>query len=373
MEKEEILKSGKLLFLILNDYLTDKKSSLNLSSIEVNNILKIAKLNSILALTYLALKKDNINLSIELDAKLNEYYSKNLRKTILFDEERKELYSFLNDNKIWFLPLKGIIINKLYPDYGSREFADNDILFDSTYKKEIKNYFTSKGYEVESYNQGVHDTYLKKPFYNFEMHNLLFQDSMNDKSMQIFEEYFKDYYQKTIQKENFEREVTNEDFFIYFISHFYKHYSHGGAGIRTLIDIKIYLLNYPNLNKEYLKEQFTKLKINDFVNEILNLINHLFSNCPLSENENNILLYMITNGTYGTIQTNISNSLKKESKFKYVLHRLFPPMSYYKTYYPKIYKTKILIPLIWFKRLFRGIFKNKKKIKEELKTVKSSK
>lgn len=113
MEKEEILKSGKLLFLILNDYLTDKKSSLNLSSIEVNNILKIAKLNSILALTYLALKKDNINLSIELDAKLNEYYSKNLRKTILFEEERKELYSFLNKNKIWFLPLKGIIINRL--------------------------------------------------------------------------------------------------------------------------------------------------------------------------------------------------------------------------------------------------------------------
>ncbi len=373
MEKEETIRYGKLIFSILNDYLNGKKVDRDIKNEDLPVIINIAKDNSILLVTYLALKNEGISLPKKVEDKLSQLLSMNLRKTILFEEERKSLYAYMDEKKIAYLPLKGIIINELYKEYGSREFADNDILFDLKYKKDIKEYFLSKGYEIEQYNEWIHDVYQKKPFFNFEMHKYLFADSRRDETIKKFEKYFENYLSKGKKKDDsYERIVSKEDFFIYFMAHFYKHYAHDGCGIRSLLDIKIYLDKNPDISWEYLNEEFKKIGINSFVNEIVSTTNHLFSSEELNEKENGILLYMISNGTYGTLEAGVSNSLKEEGKMKYIFRRLFPPMTFYKVNYPKIYKTKVLIPIIWFKRLFKALTKSRKKIKKELQLVKES-
>ena len=69
---------------------------------------------------------------------------------------------------------KGIVIKDCYFDENTREFADNDILFDEKKDELVKEYFVNKKYEIEIYRRSNHDVYLKKPFFNFEMHRALF-------------------------------------------------------------------------------------------------------------------------------------------------------------------------------------------------------
>ena len=78
------------------------------------------------------------------------------------------------------MPLKGAVLKDLYPKHDMRQMADNDILFDVTCQKEIRDYFVSHGYEVISYAKGNHDVYEKPPVYNFEMHTALFGAGHNE-------------------------------------------------------------------------------------------------------------------------------------------------------------------------------------------------
>ena len=87
--------------------------------------------------------------------------AKAVRKEILFDAERTKLFSFMEQNGIWYLPLKGIILKEYYPAVGMRQMSDNDILFDEAYAEEIRQFMTGQGYEVISFGKIHHDAYEK--------------------------------------------------------------------------------------------------------------------------------------------------------------------------------------------------------------------
>ena len=369
MEINEKLNILIKLFPVLEDYIQKRKNPCSFSEEELKEILSLSKSNNILIVSYLALKNDGVVFPDQVEKNLNLFYTQNIRKTALFEEERKALYKYMNERQISFLPLKGILINTLYPDYGTREFADNDILFDQKHKKEIKEFFVNRGYEVESYGKYVHDTYLKKPVYNFEMHRILFQDTSRNKTMKVFENYYKDFLEHALVKDGYERKVSDEDFFLYFLCHFYKHYSNGGAGIRTLLDIRIYLIKHPDMDRNYLNQEYKKLNIQSFVDSILSLIDHLFLEKELSKEEKDILVSMVDSGTYGNIETNVKNNMKKKTKTQYILSRIFPPLSFYKSTYPIAYYSIIGIPFVFLYRLVRGVTVSRSHTKKELKTL----
>lgn len=369
MEINEKLNILIKLFPVLEDYIQKRKNPCSFSEEELKEIFSLSKSNNILIVSYLALKNDGVVFPDQVEKNLNLYYTQNIRKTALFEEERKALYKYMNERQISFLPLKGILINTLYPDYGTREFADNDILFDQKHKKEIKEFFVNRGYEVESYGKYVHDTYLKKPVYNFEMHRILFQDTSRNKTMKVFENYYKDFLEHALVKDGYERKVSDEDFFLYFLCHFYKHYSNGGAGIRTLLDIRIYLIRHPDMDRNYLNQEYKKLNIQSFVDSILSLIDHLFLGKELSKEEKDILVSMVDSGTYGNIETNVKNNMKKKTKTQYILSRIFPPLSFYKSTYPIAYYSIIGIPFVFLYRLVRGVTVSRSHTKKELKTL----
>lgn len=369
MEINEKLNILIKLFPVLEDYIQKRKNPCSFSEEELKEILSLSKSNNILIVSYLALKNDGVVFPDQVEKNLNLFYTQNIHKTALFEEERKALYKYMNERQISFLPLKGILINTLYPDYGTREFADNDILFDQKHKKEIKEFFVGRGYEVESYGKYVHDTYLKKPVYNFEMHRILFQDTSRNKTMKVFENYYKDFLEHALVKDGYERKVSDEDFFLYFLCHFYKHYSNGGAGIRTLLDIRIYLIKHPDMDRNYLNQEYKKMNIQSFVDSILSLIDHLFLGKELSKEEKDILVSMVDSGTYGNIETNVKNNMKKKTKTQYILSRIFPPLSFYKSTYPIAYYSIIGIPFVFLYRLVRGVTVSRSHTKKELETL----
>lgn len=325
---------------------------------------------------------------VPISEKWNENISKSIRKTILFNAERSKLLAFMEKQGIWHMILKGIILKDFYPKESMRQMSDNDILFDSKYADTVKKYMLSNGYKEVSSGKGSHDVYKKAPVYNFELHRSLY-DSSHKKG---WKEYYSNIYERLIQDGNsiYSFHMSDEDFYIYIISHAYKHYSKSGTGMRTLIDFYVYLKEKKSsMNFSYIQSECKKLDISDFEIKNRKLCEKLFSPDSikdyqpeklkniLSDSETEMLMYYFTSGVYGNLKNQVENNLnkyKKNSKFRYVLKRLFPDESYY-VYFPFFNKYKILIPFLLIYRIIRAIFsKNyRKNVVNEIKILRKTK
>ena len=370
MDKQIFLNNIKKYIKLLGLYLNKKEDpSFALDKNELSFFIKLSKHHSLMAFLYQAINNVKANVPSEALNELEQYYLANLRKSVLFDKERNELFAYLKEKQIEYLPLKGIIIKNYYLDPYTREFADNDILFDDKGSALIRDYFKSRQYTVELYKKSNHDVYIKKPFFNFEMHRaLFFPNEDNAKNV----EYFKDYLNNSPKKDEYEHYLTNEDFYIYFLAHSYKHYHVSGCGIRTLIDIYLYLKNN-DLDFDYINKELAKLDLLDFSNDIKSLSFKLFDDQELNDEEIEMLLFLSSSGTYGTLEHSVDKGVKEKGKFGYMMKRIFPPYSFYKSAYPWAYYSFILIPIAWLCRFYRILFKNPKKPTSELKMIKNHK
>lgn len=189
---------------------------------------------------------------------------KAVRKVILFDAERKKLCAWMDREHIWYLPLKGIVLKEYYPSVGMRQMSDNDILFDADAWERVEKHMISEGYEAEAVGKGNHDVYQKPPVYNFELHRSLYGKGHDERWV----EYYSDIKNRLLSDKpegSCGYHMSDEDFYIYIISHAYKHYSGSGTGIRTLLDFYAYLkAKEESLDFNYIKAECRKLGINDF-------------------------------------------------------------------------------------------------------------
>ena len=367
MEKEQFNNNVhqyiKLLALYLNkkeaqDFVLDKDN--------LPFFFQLSKHHSLKAFFYAAVKDTKASISDKDLKRLEEPYLLALRKNVLFAKERETLYQYLNEQGIDYLPLKGIILKDYYLDSNTREFADNDILFDAPKDELVKTFFKNQGYEVEYYRKSNHDVYQKKPFFNFEMHRALFGETGDNEKIV---KYFSDYLNKAPIKEGKEHYLSNEDFYIYFTAHSYKHYHVSGCGIRTLIDYYLFLKKHQDLDFNYINQELKKLDLLDFSNQIKNLALKVFDDKELSKDEDEMLMFIASSGTYGTMEHSVDKGVKEKGKFKYFMSRVFPPYRFYKSAYPWAYKCPILIPVAWLCRFFRILFKNPKRASTELKLI----
>ena len=325
----------------------------------------------------LAIAKDDTLVSVL--TKWKETRDKALRKNLMLDAARKKLFQYMDAEHIWYIPLKGAILKELYPRQEMRQMADNDILFDATCEAAVKDYFVKEGYEVIFYAKGNHDVYEKEPVYNFEMHTSLFGEAHNE----IWTEYYKDIQSKLNKSDNhFQYSFTDEDFYIYFIVHAFKHFDGCGTGIRYFVDSYVYQ-NAKNLDWSYIEGELDKLGVLAFEKTFRSVSMKIFgkgeSLSDLSEEEYRMLCDSMFAGTYGNLQSGIGKKLHKiqgnedritkNTKAKYIIGRLFPPMSYYKAYYPFIYKTRIFIPFFVIFRMVRGVLQHGKEMMREIRVV----
>ena len=375
MDKELYLKNLKDYLHLLSLYFNKQEASdFKIDDSNISFFINLSKKHSLAALFYKVCKDTKVDIKEEYLKVLEQYYFSNVQKHVLFDKERKELFEFCTNNRIPYLPLKGIILKHYYPDPYTREFADNDIWFAKDKDELIKKFFVDRGYEVELYRKSNHDVYLKKPCLNFEMHRYLFGETGdNEKIVNYFSKHFK---VRVIAPLAFELYFMLDDFYVYYTAHSYKHFHIAGCGIRTLIDFYLFLKkNEENelLNFKYINKQLEKMDLVDFSNQISTLALKVFDEKELSNEEMETLLFIASSGTYGTLENRVNKGVKEKGKTKYLMSRIFPPYRYYKSAYPWAYKVPILIPIAWLCRFFRILFKNPKRATTEIKTIASSK
>ena len=375
MDKEQYLKNLKdYLHLVALYFNKQEATDFTLDESNLPFFIDLSKKHSLTALFYKVVKDTKVNIKEEYLKKLEGYYLANVRKCVLFEQERKELFKYCEENHILYLSLKGLLLKDFYPDQYTREFADNDIFFAKDKDELIKKFFVDRGYKVELYRKSNHDVYLKEPCLNFEMHRALFGET--DDNEKIVKHFI---HPKIglVNPQSFEAFYRLNDFYVYFTAHSYKHFHIAGCGLRTLIDYYLFLkkdmIDNDILDFDCINKELKKIDLVDFSNDMISLATKVFKEEPLNGKEQEMLLYIASSGTYGTLENRVNKGIKQKGKFKYFMSRLFPPYRFYKGAYPWAYKVPILIPIAWLCRFFRILFKNPKRATTEIKTIANSK
>lgn len=329
-------------------------------------LLKLCRWHNVTALASLSLPKEYTDWHKERYA--------SLRRTVLFDEERKQITDFFEKNGIWYCPLKGVILKDLYPAYGTREMSDNDILVDPTKRDEIYRFMVNRGYKIKRHEFGNHDAYHKDPVYNYEMHISLFPNSFIQLSR-----YYESVKERLLKDKdsNFGYHFSKEDFYLYFIAHNHKHLSRSGSGLRTLVDIYLYLERHKDLDEAYLETQLNELDLLREERILRSLSIKLFSvqESVLSEEETKMLNYILGSGIYGNNHNSVKNKLNsfkktgKHYRFRYVFSRLFLEDELLKESHYFFYKHKWARPLLTVYRGTKILIKDPKRLGREIKII----
>lgn len=385
MQKE--YKNVSALFYVIACLLHKKKpSEREFEKIEIMRLFDIAKKHSLASITYTALEGTEIleKADIKMVKEWKDIKEKTIRKNILLDVEKEQIVAELENKHIWYMPLKGSVIKSLYPNDCMREMADIDILFDSKYREAVKRIFKEKGYSVESYLKGNHDVYFKKPIYNFEMHTSLFVSTECPKTY----EFFKNIDEKliSVNEDACEKKFSNEDNYLYFIAHNYKHHMNAGTGLRAIVDFFVlYNHFYRSMDWDYITSNLHRMEINHFETLCRELSFYLLKEpvfvdlTTLSTKRQNMIYNFVSSGTYGTIEKFVVNNMKKYSKdgsvidigtkTRYILSRLFPSSEKYKVCLPIVGKFPVFMPFVWIYRPIRALIFRRKDVIKEIRTM----
>lgn len=358
-----------------------------LANIDMEALLRLAKAHSVSAMVCMALEQTDAFQHAAETTRLKWLEAKNkaIRKNMLLDAERKAILHELEIQGIWYMPLKGSILKDWYPKPGMREMADNDILFDPSGHEQVREIFQNRGYKTVSFGKLNHDEYEKPPIYNFEMHVSLFPGMYKELA-----EQYENVKERLLPVDGtaYQFAFTPEDFYVFALAHAHKHYSHSGTGVRTLADIYVMDRHLGDImDRDEVEQKLTQLGIAEYEQHSRVLAEKLFSavrplaEIELTEDEKEMLLYYCDATTYGTFDNRVNNRLHELqenseditlwTKLKYCGVRLFPGREFCKLYYPFVYRHPWTMPFFWVWRIVDKGITHRRKVKQELKALKS--
>ena len=288
------------------------------------------------------------------DARFAQARGKAVRKVALMDAERAELFRRMDAAGIWHVPLKGCVLKDLWPAYGMRQMADNDILFDASRADDVQDIMESMGFSTEHFGQGNHDVYHKEPVCNFELHRALFGPSHEA----AFYEYYRDPSRLLVSDGDgtYGMHMRDEDFYVYLVAHEHKHFAGGGCGLRSLADAHVWLRAKGDaLDWDYVAEQLDALGIAEFEEKNRRLAASLFSGADLTGDDLEMLGYMAESGTYGTMAHSVANQVARYGRVGYLGRRAFPPLRTMAMLYPVLGRAPALLPACWAWRLLSTV------------------
>ena len=315
---------GNLLYLAACGLQGRTPSAEQMAAMDLCQIYRMAEKHSMRAVAYYGLQAWFASAdpapaeAEEVLSRWKEAYHKAIRKNLLFDIERERLEAFMEEQGIWYMPLKGSLLKEWYPQAGMREMADNDILIDPAFRYSVRNYLVAQGYEAPDYipseaeeqlvTYSVHDNYYKKPIYNFEIHFALFGSNAE---VALWARYYENVKERLLKAENSEHRYRfcEEDCYVYMTTHASKHFNGGGHGLRNLMDVAIFLREKPRMNWAYIEQELDTLGLAEHESIVRSLACKVFdpdfwekqsTAVTLTAKEQEMLALCISAGTYGT-------------------------------------------------------------------------
>ena len=237
------------------------------------------------------------------------------------ERARKALYALLEKEGFSFVPLKGTVLEKLYPSPWMRTRCDTDILVREEDLQRVKEKMVSVlGYEVKE--EKYHDIWLRSPEkVDVELHFSLKEhmEELDKVLVRVWD------YVEPIREGGFEYKMTPEFLLFHLFAHMSYHFKKGGCGVRSIIDIWL-LQCQGGFDIDEVRTLCEEAGIWKFAQSILELANIWFEH--EQHNQLSLLLeaYIIKNGTYGSRESKVmATRVEKRGKIRYIWSRMFLP------------------------------------------------
>lgn len=298
----------------------------------------------------------------ELDPALSDRWNKDYASALTKASNQSHEFALLSEafsrHGISFAPLKGCCMNEIYPIPELREMSDLDILVHPEDMNTACALLCSLGYTLGSDN-GNHVVMKKLPYLCVELHRNLIAENYE------FHDIFRDPWQFFARREGAHRhEMRLEDFYLFLLAHGAKHYYNRGTGIRTVLDVHMFLRRYEHeLDQSYLGSRLSNDRLREFRMQIESLAANWFGDAEeLDSCAEEMAYYILSGAVYGTAkghsiqyvrrQVEKGNSVKC-AKISYFLHMAFLPCNEMRLMYPTLDKAPVLLPLFWIHRWCR--------------------
>ena len=288
------------------------------------------------------------------------------------------LYRFLAGKGLTPLVMKGLICRDLYPNPDFRFSADEDLLImpdqAETYHETLLQYGLKTDSSKESVASEQETSYKSEDGVLFlEVHRFAF--SPDSAAYGEYNSFFEDAFDRAVTEMHADvniRTMSPTEHLFYLVCHLFKHFLHGGCGIRQVCDIGLFSRKYnEQIDWPRLMEQLDSVSARDFAVSLFSIAQESLgidlTGTPIDfsnkTDPKELLDDILDSGVYGSSTMSRKHSASitlgevesARSKVPFVKTRkvqmLFPPVSSLAKRYPYLNKHPWLLPVAWLQRI----------------------
>ena len=352
----------QLLFALLKSVLEKKTLKLTQAPEEetLSKLYRLAKGHDVAHIAAYALDKAQIQMSDELKRKFAKQKLIAMYRCEQIRYDFDNICNTLEEQGINFIPLKGSVLRKLYPEEWMRTSCDIDILVKKDDCEKAGSVLCEKLKFTAKEGNTLHDYQFISPLgVVLELHYTLIEQFCMPKASQLLEDVWKD--SVAVCGFSYRHQLSEKMLMLYNVVHMAKHFVHGGCGIKSFIDLYI-LENEYGFDREKLA-LLEKASLLPFYMCTKKMCRVWFCGEEYDETSAEMESYVLRGGVYGSYDNSAAMSAGKgESKVKFVLNNVFLPYDALCVVFPKLKNRKVLYPFYQIKRWFR-VFNNKKRKK----------
>ena len=305
------------------------------------------------------------------------------KQDVIINLDIEEITNIFSKHDIDHIFLKGSLLKQLYPESYMRTMGDIDILVKDSDLEKAKSVLLSNGFTTYI-TTPVHECFFSKRKTLIEIHCELSEKT--ERFMKFLNKTWKETFNLYLSR----FELNYEYNLVYLLIHLVKHLNSSGIGIRSVLDIGIFVNHYKDsINKDKLKQFLSECDLELFYNNMLWLNQKCFGFDfteflnGFSQGENfyqEVTDFILISGVHGfgkdfnrftsqiTHHARNNQNIRK-GRIKHFFKIIFPGRKTMQSTYHYLKKFPFLLPLAWFSRFLRLIFKQTKRSLHKLKKL----
>lgn len=310
------------------------------------DLIRIAQKHDVAHLLVLGLKQNS--LLSKKEAEIETYIFKAVYRYERLNYEYVQVCSALESAKIAFVPLKGSVLRKYYPEAWMRTSCDIDILVHREDLETAISYLVQNLQFIEK-ERATHDVSLFSPRGNhIELHFDLVEEGRANNAIGVLSSVWEDV--SLHESSNHRYEMSDAFFYFYHIAHMAKHFESGGCGIRPFMDLWI-LDHIKDADQNERDRLLSEGGLLQFANVARKLSNIWFGTEEADALSLKMQDFILHGGVYGTSDNRVAIQQKKSGgRLGYLFSRMFIPYAKLKRYYPILEKHRWLTVFMQIRR-----------------------
>ena len=271
--------------------------------------------------------------------------------------------------------VKGIVCRNLYPVPELRPSVDEDLLICREEYEAYSEALRAEGFRADRSAEAekAYEVAFTHPESHLcvELHTSLFPKG--SQAYGACARFFRDAINRAVDIElegHVLRTLAPTDHLLFLICHAYKHFLHGGVGIRQLCDMALMAERWKaEIDWPYIRQACDELNIAVFTAAMFQICEKQLgfgmpeAFCELEVDEAALLEDVLSGGLYGVTDIDRAHSStmtleavsadRSGRRARGALHAVFLPLSSMRGHYPYLRKYPWLLPAAWIQRVYR--------------------